>query len=594
MSVPFLDAMADDVARDGRPDITLDDESASSPSTTRRCARPPAIDCPRWIGAVVVLPSLLPQYEFPRWLARVPRHPRMNPTRPHPFSFPSATTRVTTRPLFLTTAKIPSLRTLVLGRLAAAPSKRRRVQDTGARQALCGFGGTRDRRGREDDEMEEDMAGFIDDDPIDDEPVHHPEDIHRERWRRVPESHRRERESEARNLENEAKRYEDMARQAVFQIQRSKLPSTRWSRNSPIPLTRPSSNLRVHSAFTRGDGSRSVYAETVDLFLLRKALTKYAGAYRMHPEAPIELTLEERVHALTFPPFDSPVGRWVRVISGTLLYKNDIVFVMDDSQYLAIPRVPYTKAVDNTDCAPRAARQAQQVLAVGAERRFQSGLEHRTWKPSYLSLEDAVPSDRERALFAESGHSALRATSFTGRCCALHEGDFVVVMKHKDPQTKRDRLVRVAALLERYNSTDGISKKSLESKDNPSFAVPIRCLRLHILATPRPLAIDDRVLVVAGPSQGSFGRIEFFGNDVEMRHVQRAFRVCDMVEIIRGPKKGTPGFVVEVHTGGFVVFYPCTFPQIFNAMDEPENLRIETIENIPFMKTPTTWNWLFR
>jgi ribosomal protein L24 len=156
-------------------------------------------------------------------------------------------------------------------------------------------------------------------------------------------------------------------------------------------------------------------------------------------------------------------------------------------------------------------------------------------------------------------------------------------MKQKDAQTKRDRLVRVAAVLERYNGTDAISKKSLESKENPCFTVAIQCLRLQILSTPCPLSIDDRVAVVAGAARGSSGRVESIGDDgvvtisvsgaepcqVEMRHLRRDFRVCDVVEIIRGPKQGTAGFVVEVHTGGFVVFYTvsrlshCRPPRVF-------------------------------
>ncbi|KAJ7794669.1 hypothetical protein B0H13DRAFT_2393319 [Mycena leptocephala] len=244
--------------------------------------------------------------------------------------------------------------------------------------------------------------------------------------------------------------------------------------------------------------------------------------------------------------------------------------------------------------------------------------EHWAWKPSYITLENAVPSDRQRALFAQSGYPALQATPFTGRCCALQEGDFVVVvvgehtgktgfivvlteMKQKDPQTKRDRLVHVAAVLERYNGTDAISQKSLESKENPCFAAAIQCLRRHVLSTPHPLSIDDRVAVVAGAARGSSGRVESISDDgavtilvsgaersqVEMRHVRRNFRVCDVVEIIRGPKQGTAGFVVEVHTGGFIVFYPCTIPRMFNAMSDGYSFNREAIQPHTIYEDPT-------
>jgi translation elongation factor EF-Ts len=71
---------------------------------------------------------------------------------------------------------------------------------------------------------------------------------------------------------------------------------------------------------------------------------------------------------------------------------------------------------------------------------------------------------------------------------------FIVVlteMKQKDPQTKHDWLVHIAAILEHYNGTDTISQKSLESKENPCFAATIQCLRLQVLSTPRLLPIDD-------------------------------------------------------------------------------------------------------
>ncbi|KAJ7821827.1 hypothetical protein B0H13DRAFT_2377061 [Mycena leptocephala] len=571
--------------------------------TTPRCARLPAhpgIDRPCWVRPAVTSPSPLAQYEHPPIVGSRAPTPTYQPDTPPPLFLPCSDDETDNEaPLSRNAADAPPAHPRP--RPPSPPRKRRRVhKSTNNEKILAHVKRFVDLEAQEtdveeDDETDADMVGFIDDDPVDDEPVHHPEDVHRERWRRVPESHRRRREQreiEAHELENEAKRYEDMARQARVSDPElegeGSVPATiaRLPHPGNCPIYRlsvptRSEYLLIHfllrckglrSAFTRGDGSGSVYVET----------------------SPIELTPEERVPALSFPSFQSPVGRWARVIAGTQLYKNDIVFVMDDSEYLAIPRVPYAKVLD-THSAPdpelfdparfQTVHPGDQLVKRnmfwlwGKERRFQSGLEHRAWKPSYTTLENAVPSDRQRALFAQSGHRALQATPFTGRT------GFIVVlaeMKQKDAQTKRDRLVRVAAVLERYNGTDAISKKSLESKENPCFAVAIQCLRLHILSTPRrfPLTIElpsSPELLEVPPDESNLSAMTVCRDET----LRRDFRVCDVVEIIRGPKQGTAGFVVEVHTGGFVVFYPCTIPRMFNAMSDGYSFNREAIQPIP-------------
>ncbi|KAJ7827933.1 hypothetical protein B0H13DRAFT_2373543 [Mycena leptocephala] len=610
MSVASLD-ITDDEGQDPRDEISVADESVGSPfRDTQEDDRHLLSLCQQLHDVPLV------QYEHPLIVGSRAPTPTYQPDMLPPLFLPCSDNETDNEaPLSHNAADAPPAHPRP--RPPSPPRKRCRVhKSTNNEKILAHVKCFVDLEAQEtdveeeDNETDADMVGFIDDNPVDDEPVHHPDDIHREHWRRVPESQRRRREQheiEAHKLENESSKAKD--------------PSPRLPHPGDCPIYRLSVPTRseyllmhfllrckgLRSAFTWGDGSGSVYVET----------------------SPIELTPEERVPALSFPSFQSPVSCWACVIAGTQLYKNDIVFVMDNSEYLAIPRVPYAKVLD-TNSAPdpelfdpdqfQTLHPSDQLVKRnmfwlwGKERRFQSGLEHRSWKPSYTTLKNAVPSDCQRALFAQSGHHALQATPFTGRCCALQEGDLVVVvagehtgrtgfimvlaeMKQKDAQTKRDRLVRVAAVLERYNSTDAISKKSLESKENPCFAVAIQCLCLHILSTPHPLSIDNRVAVVAGASRGSSRRVESIGDDgvvtilvsgadpcqVEMRHLRRDFCVCDVVEIIRGPKQGTAGFVIEVHTGGFV----CMIPRMFNAMSDGYSFNREAIQPHTIYEDPT-------
>ncbi|KAJ7880958.1 hypothetical protein B0H13DRAFT_2345333 [Mycena leptocephala] len=548
MSVPSLDVMADE-GQDPRDDISVDDESAGNPfrdtqDDDRRmlslcqqlhdahvCPPTPELTAHAGSDQLSRSPSPLAQYDAPPIIGSRAPTPTYQPDTPPPLFLPFSDDEDDNEAPANNAADTPPAHPRP--RPPSPPHKRRRLhKSTNTEKILAHVKRFVDLEAQEtdveeeDDETDADMVAFIDDDPVDDEPVHHAEDVHRERWRHVPESHRRRREQreiEARELENEAKRYEDMARQARVsdpELEGS-VPATIARLPHPgdcaiyrLSVPTRSEYLLIHfllrckglrSAFTRGDGSGSVYVETADLFSLRKALMKYPGGYIFQHQHPIQLTPEERVPALSFPSFQSPVGRWARVIAGTQLYKNDIVFVMDDSEYLAIPRVPYAKILDTNS------RPEPELFDPDRFQTLRPGDDLVKRNMFWLWGKE---HDFKRALFAQSGHRALEATPFTGRCCALQEGDFVVVvagehtgrtgfivvlteMKQKDAQTKRDRLVRVAAVLERYNGTDAISKKSLESKENPCFAVAIQCLRLHVLSIPRPLSIDDRVAVVA-------------------------------------------------------------------------------------------------
>ncbi|KAJ7865239.1 hypothetical protein B0H13DRAFT_2353077 [Mycena leptocephala] len=625
MSVASLDVTADE-GQDPRDEISVADESAGSPfrdtqeddrrllslcqqlHDARVCPPTPELTAHAGSDQLSRSPSPLAQYEHPPIVGSRAPTPTYQPDTPPPLFLPCSDDETDNEaPLSRNAADAPPAHPRP--RPPSPPRKRRRVhKSTNNEKILAHVKRFVDLEAQEtdveeeDDETDADMVGFIDDDPVDDEPVHHPEDVHRERWRRVPESHRRRREQreiEAHELEKRPSATKTWRVKPVCLIQSSKAKdrSPQPSRDSHIPATVPSTD------------SRSPL----------EAISN-------------QLTPEERVPALSFPSFQSPVGRWARVIAGTQLYKNDIVFVMDDSEYLAIPRVPYAKVLDTTLplilnysiqldfrlCTPATNSSSATCSGCGAKNDdFKVGLNtgrgsHRTPRSRMPSRVTVSARCSRKAVIALSRHplhrSMLRAArrGSCGRRPGEHTGrtGFIVVlaeMKQKDAQTKRDRLVRVAAVLERYNGTDAISKKSLESKENPCFAVAIQCLRLHILSTPRPLSIDDRVAVVAGAARGSSGRVESIGDDgvvtisvsgsepcqVEMRHLRRDFRVCDVVEIIRGPKQGTAGFVVEVHTGGFVVFYPCTIPRMFNAMSDGYSFNREAIQPHTIYEDPT-------
>ncbi|KAJ7601465.1 hypothetical protein DFH06DRAFT_1154029 [Mycena polygramma] len=364
----------------------------------------------------------------------------------------------------------------------------------------------------------------------------------------------------------------------------------------------------------RGAGGRkrarfetvAVYVETDNLVALERAMAKYVGGYAM-------LSLEA-------------VGRWARVRSGSVLYKNDLVFVKDEAEYLVVPRVPYGEPLPQSVDRPSARLfDAEKFHAAGNDlarrnhtwiwqrgRFFTHGLEARGYLPSQLILDGVIPTDdeqrarfeKERALFEGSPHVALIAP-FIGRCCALQEGDRVVLdagelgaesgyivaltdIKHRAAGTGRELLVRVAAVLRRYDCTTAITRNSLQMADNPAFFAPVARLRLHTLAMIRSIQVGDRVLAVGGHAQGICGRVESVSElgqvtlsplsptervetslEVEMRHLQRQFRVGDVVEVdrnFRNVPKGTVGFITEVCRGGFVHLYQRPLPQLLSAM----------------------------
>ncbi|KAJ7603350.1 hypothetical protein DFH06DRAFT_1350295 [Mycena polygramma] len=570
------------------------------------------------------------------------------------------------------------------------PLKRRRVEsanDAGVRKFLASFMDLEaDDAGDEEEESDdavEAMASFIDDSAADDdsddehehehdppmklgiadEPMHHPYDLDRLRWATA---HPGQRERE------EAARFVEMARQEHARHANPDMPAhdivarlphqsdpgmyrlavPRGSQMQLLQYLQPCQGIK--SVFYRERGTQAggrkrprfetvaVYVETDDLVGLQQSIKNYPGVYAMPSRDPVPIDIQDRVAALNISKSVSPVGRWARVRSGSVLYKNDLVFVKDEAEYLVVPRVPYGEPLPQSmDRANARLFDAHKFQAAGnqlekrnqlwiwqRQRVFAHGLEQRPYVPSQLILDGVIPTDdeqralfeKERALFEGSSHDALNAP-FVGRCCALQEGDRVVVaagkhsgdsgyivaltdIKHRAADTGRELLVRVAAVLQRYDCTTAITRNSLQMAENPAFFVPVAHLRLHALAMIRSIQVGDRVLAVGGHAQGICGRVESVSElgqvtlsplpptervetiqsplEVEMRHLQRQFRVGDVAEVnrsFRSVPKGTVGFITEVCTGGFVHLYQRPLPQLLSAMKvkaKPQN-DIETV-----------------
>ncbi|KAJ7821849.1 hypothetical protein B0H13DRAFT_1920485 [Mycena leptocephala] len=217
MSVPSLDVMADE-GQDPRDDISVDDESAGSPfrdtqDDDRRmlslcqqlhdahvCPPTPELTAHAGSDQLSRSPSLLAQYEPPIVGSHAPT-PTYEPDTPPPLFLPLSDDEDDNEAPMSTDNAADTLPAHPRPRPPSPPRKRHRVQkSTNSEKILAHVKRFVDLEAQEtdveedDDETDANMVGFIDDDPVDNEPVHHPEDVHRERWLHVPQSHRRGRE----------------------------------------------------------------------------------------------------------------------------------------------------------------------------------------------------------------------------------------------------------------------------------------------------------------------------------------------------------------------------------------------------------------
>ncbi|KAJ6472176.1 hypothetical protein C8R47DRAFT_1146784 [Mycena vitilis] len=557
-------------------------------------------------------------------------------------------------------------------------AKRRRIQPPPDKSLKAFANAFLDLEAEDDADEEDDgddddgvpTADFIDDNPIDDEPIVVVDDSD-------DEDVFTSQANEAERAEALAAHFHEMARQNRTVVENadssphdivSRLPDS----SDPdlyrfgVPRGRQMQLLDylyrctgVKSVFFRDRGAAgrkrpkfetvAVYVETDDLAALERAMAKHVGAYAMLSRKPVPVDVEHRVLS-TLAQSTILVGRWARVRSGSSLYQGDLVFVEDESNYLVVPRLEYERLSQTPDRPPARLFDSKKCVAAGnqvqqfnkyrvwRQRLFVEGLEQRFYVPSQLTLEGIVPTgdeeqwarfDQHRGLFNGSSHHALVAP-FVGPYCALQEGDRVVVVsgKHsgkagyivavtttqlRDINTQRQQLVRLAAVLERYDGATAITRSSLQMAGHPALFVPVSALRLHALAFVRPLLVGDRVVAVGGAAQGISGRIESMHHsghvtfrpsppmenadaamEIQMCDVRREFRVGDVVKVNRNLRdilQGAVGFITEVCTGGFVHLYQCALPRLLSAMSSQKADCESVVDNVadePSMYIPTT------
>ncbi|KAJ6447902.1 hypothetical protein C8R47DRAFT_1330172 [Mycena vitilis] len=559
-----------------------------------------------------------------------------------------------------------------LERPSPSTAKRRRLEH----DPLKGFAKKFFHLEAEDDSDDEDdgddesegfpMAEFIDDDPVDDAPIVVVDDG-------TDEDAFASQATEAERLAAVAAYFEEMARRNRPGLEAlsssphdllSRLPDThdpdmyRFAvpRGNHVQLLQYLSGCSgVKSVFfrERGAGGKkfetvAVYVETDNLVALQRAMAKYSGGYAMRSREPVPIDVQDRQSTLDLRSIISPVGRWARVRAGSTLYKGDLAFVQDESSYLVVPRLSYGDPLAHSEHRPgaqlfdpqqfRATQNGHELQKFNQRwlwrgRGFAHGLEECLFSPRQLAFDGVIPTDVEervafendRALFEGSPHDALKAP-FVGPCCALQEGDRVVVnageydarsgyivaladVVHRASGTGQDYSVRIAAVLPRYDGTTGITRKSLRMAESPAFFVPVGRLRLHALATIRTIAVGDRVLAVGGHAQGVSGRVASISElgtvtvsptdgmeslEVETAHLQRQFRVGDIVEVnrrFRNVSKGTVGFITEVSTGGFVHLFRQPVSHLLSAMKRtpPDGIVDSESKDAPMLNDPVIY-----
>ncbi|KAJ6472209.1 hypothetical protein C8R47DRAFT_1296982 [Mycena vitilis] len=557
-----------------------------------------------------------------------------------------------------------------------ASSLERPSPSTAKRRRLEGFAKKFFHLEAEDDSDDEDdgddesegfpMAEFIDDDPVDDAPIVVVDDG-------TDEDAFASQATEAERLAAVAAYFEEMARRNRPGLEAlsssphdllSRLPDThdpdmyRFAvpRGNHVQLLQYLSGCSgVKSVFfrERGAGGKkfetvAVYVETDNLVALQRAMAKYSGGYAMRSREPVPIDVQDRQSTLDLRSIISPVGRWARVRAGSTLYKGDLAFVQDESSYLVVPRLSYGDPLAHSEHRPgaqlfdpqqfRATQNGHELQKFNQRwlwrgRGFAHGLEECLFSPRQLAFDGVIPTDVEervafendRALFEGSPHDALKAP-FVGPCCALQEGDRVVVnageydarsgyivaladVVHRASGTGQDYSVRIAAVLPRYDGTTGITRKSLRMAESPAFFVPVGRLRLHALATIRTIAVGDRVLAVGGHAQGVSGRVASISElgtvtvsptdgmeslEVETAHLQRQFRVGDIVEVnrrFRNVSKGTVGFITEVSTGGFVHLFRQPVSHLLSAMKRtpPDGIVDSESKDAPMLNDPVIY-----
>lgn len=488
----------------------------------------------------------------------------------------------------------------------------------------------------EDEDESSDLEDFIDDG----EPSHEPP---AELRRRAELLALQTPSEEAEELEAVAQRFVDRCRrETVHRASTPELsapgskhglpsapPSTAKLLDAPLYMckVRPTTELQliqflmayenVHSVFTRALGSGAVYVECSDAQNLDGAMREYEAFYHLRHIFPRKIDVVEMLPFILFPPaLDTLYGTWKRLSKpcGTLA-AFDLVLVVDSGTLLGIPRIPYRKS--KTVRNPSSTNPAPAPQEPFSPKKFKEFFPHKrlekrnkiyswstfTWNAAGLELlswsddrdvfsrTPAIPTEAERAMFAHANDPSLDLP-YSGRTCALQEGDRVVVGSERDgfqpgflqgiversSRAHPEKVVRYAAVKLQSEVVPDIAIDALVNslRGNDTLILPLYQLRLHILAPLRTISLGDRVVIVGGnQARGASGRVRDISAegmvtihlpelevamdietlDIEIRFIQHDFRVGDVLKVIRGPHSGAVGFVLAVNPGGSIELF---------------------------------------
>ncbi|KAJ7076218.1 hypothetical protein C8R43DRAFT_1143678 [Mycena crocata] len=395
--------------------------------------------------------------------------------------------------------------------------------------------------------------------------------------------------------------------------------------------------LQIYSAFYHKCGSGRVYVEaTTHLFFQNLTRNPY-----LVQKPPTPVPLHARPELLCFTRHaasrscDDPdyVGRWARWTKGN--HKGDLVYVPERNQCVFVPRIPLGKISDDRVPAtlfdPEAVSRAYpHKKPAGNEREYtwqgnvyQNGLRLSPWTYGDLTILDVLPTEAELKLFSDSQSNMLEFAHFLAddpQQLALGDGDCVVFEDTTElggKVKKAGRIIRIDHLY-RDKPGNGVNEQSTKhllrmasvrvnkvsstledgSTEHDERALPVCNLRRHLLSPLPPLAIDDRVIVVAGAQQGLMGYVEGIDEDssvsvrcaiaqiaemektrenrsstdpqalqskedtllltIPMKCLQREFRCGDQIKVVTGPARERIGWIIALPGVGEAVVFEWT------------------------------------
>ncbi|KAF8185643.1 hypothetical protein K438DRAFT_2155553 [Mycena galopus ATCC 62051] len=389
------------------------------------------------------------------------------------------------------------------------------------------------------------------------------------------------------------------------------------SRPAGVPLA------GIKSVFTKAPGSGTVYVETSDVAVLFNYMKNYSGLWRM-PRAPFEIRersqlnpdvafphrielMDSLARILTHPDRDM-TGRWARLAHkhGTL-QRNDLVFVVDDDIFLAVPRVSYagepsTYALFDASNYTRLKSplkpdpKTDTYILHNPRREFsKSGLQICSWagKLSLFLPDGAPPSDFELNLFDSADDFILRSHPTKLLTTAVQVTDSVCITggtyAHNHGRvvcTRFSGQMRAAFVyLEDFENRcpDGGLTRAIVESDR-TVMVNTAHLRKNATALPQLPRVGDRVAIIEGKQYlWEVGRVKSIRDDftievasslrgsttpgedhmvVNISDVQQLLKPGDTVKMIRGCFIGRTGFLVHRHNGGYADIILCDVPSI--------------------------------